>query len=117
VYGAARDAVDRARAGGGPTLIECVHYRAAPHATADDPRAYIDEARVEEERANECLGRFERLLLEAGVLSEERVQVARKDAEDLMRAGIAAAEAEPPADPELVFTHAYVNPPENMRNG
>ena len=42
---------------------------------------------------------------------------ARKDAEDLMRAGIAAAEAEPPADPELVFTHAYVDPPENMRNG
>ena len=117
VYGAARDAVDRARASGGPTLIECVHYRAAPHATADDPRAYIDLARVEEERANECLGRFERLLLDAGVLTEERAAAARQDAEDLMRAGIAAAEAEPPADPELVFTHAYVDPPENMRNG
>ena len=39
-----------------------VHYRAAPHATADDPRAYIDLDRVEQERANECLGRFERLL-------------------------------------------------------
>src|SRR6185503_11598936 len=100
VYGAARDAVERARSGGGPTLIECVHYRAAPHATADDPRAYIDVARVEEERANECLGRFERVLLDAGVLTEERVEAARKDAEDLMRAGIAAAEAEPPADPE-----------------
>jgi len=65
VYGAARDAVDRARSGGGPTLIECVHYRAAPHATADDPRAYIDLSRVEEARANECVGRFERLLLDA----------------------------------------------------
>ncbi|HST13774.1 MAG TPA: thiamine pyrophosphate-dependent enzyme [Gaiellaceae bacterium] len=117
VYGAAREAVERARSGGGPTLVECVHYRAAPHATADDPRAYIDLARVEEERANECLGRFERLLLDAGVLTEERLEVARKDAEDLMRAGIAAAEAEPAADPELVFTHAYVDPPENFRNG
>jgi pyruvate dehydrogenase E1 component alpha subunit len=117
VYGAAREAVERARSGGGPTLIECVHYRAAPHATADDPRAYIDFARVEEERANECVGRFERLLLDAGILTEERAAAARKDAEDLMRAGIAAAEAEPPADPELVFTHAYVDPPENMRNG
>jgi pyruvate dehydrogenase E1 component alpha subunit len=117
VYAAARDAVERARSGGGPTLIECVHYRAAPHATADDPRAYIDQARVEEERANECLGRFERLLLDAGVLTEERADATRKDAEDLMRAGIAAAEAEPPADPELVFTHAYVNPPENFRHG
>jgi len=117
VYGAAREAVERARSGGGPTLIECVHYRAAPHATADDPRAYIDVARVEEERANECLGRFERVLLDAGVLTEERVEAARRDAEDLMRAGITAAEAEPPADPELVFTHAYVDPPENMRRG
>jgi pyruvate dehydrogenase E1 component alpha subunit len=117
VYGAAREAVERARSGGGPTLIECVHYRAAPHATADDPRAYIDLARVEEERANECLGRFERLLLDAGVLTEERLETARKEAESLMREGIAAAEAEPPADPELVFTHAYVDPPENVRNG
>jgi pyruvate dehydrogenase E1 component alpha subunit len=117
VYGAAREAVERARSGGGPTLIECVHYRAAPHATADDPRAYIDLERVEEERANECLGRFERLLLDVGVLTEERVDAARKEAEDLMRAGIAAAEAEPPADPELVFANAYVDPPGNLRNG
>ncbi|MGN6797500.1 MAG: thiamine pyrophosphate-dependent enzyme [Gaiellaceae bacterium] len=117
VYAAARDAVERARSGGGPTLIECVHYRAAPHATADDPRAYIDQARVEEERANECLGRFERLLRDAGVLTDERAQAVRQEAEDLMRAGIAAAEAEPAADPELVFTHAYVDPPENVRNG
>src|SRR6478609_4676504 len=117
VYRAAHEAVERARSGGGPTLIEAVHYRAAPHATADDPSAYIDLARVEEERANECVGRFERLLLSTGVLTEDRAQAARKEAEDLMRAGITAAEAEPPADPELVFTHAYVDPPENMRNG
>jgi pyruvate dehydrogenase E1 component alpha subunit len=117
VYGAAREAVDRARSGGGPTLIECVHYRAAPHATADDPRSYIDLARVEEERANEGLGRFERLLLDAGVLTEDRVEAARKEAEALMREGIAAAEAEPPPDPDLVFTHAYVDPPGNIRRG
>lgn len=117
VYEAARDAVERARSGGGPTFIECVHYRAAPHATADDPRAYIDLARVEEERANECLGRYETVLKELGVLDEERVAEARREAEDLMRAGITAAEAAPAPDPELVFTHAYVDPPGNMRNG
>jgi pyruvate dehydrogenase E1 component alpha subunit len=117
VYAAAREAVDRARSGGGPTLIECVHYRAAPHATADDPRAYIDLERVEQERANECVGRFERLLKDAGVLTEEHAAAVRQDAEDAMRAGIAAAEAEPPADPELVFTHAYADPPRNLRDG
>ena len=50
VYEATRDAVARARAGEGPTLIEAVTYRAAPHATADDPAAYIDLERVEEEK-------------------------------------------------------------------
>jgi hypothetical protein len=34
-----------------------------------------------------------------------------------MRAGIAAAEAEPPGDPELLFAHAYVDPPGNVRDG
>ena len=42
VYEATREAVARARAGEGPTFIEAVTYRAAPHATADDPKAYID---------------------------------------------------------------------------
>jgi pyruvate dehydrogenase E1 component alpha subunit len=117
VYGAAREAVERARAGGGPTLVECVHYRAAPHATADDPSAYVDAARVEEARTNECVGRFERTLVEAGVLTAEHAASVKRDAEELLRAGIAAAEAEPSADPELLFAHAYVDPPGNMRHG
>jgi pyruvate dehydrogenase E1 component alpha subunit len=117
VYAAAREAVERARSGGGPSFVECVHYRAAPHATADDPRAYIDLERVEQERANECVGRFERLLRDAGVLTEERAAAVRAEAEELMRAGIAAAEAEPPGDPELLFAHAYVDPPGNVRDG
>src|SRR5207344_677416 len=58
-YEATREAVTRARAGEGPTFIEAVSYRTAPHATADDPAAYIDLARVEQEKARECLGRYE----------------------------------------------------------
>ncbi len=117
VHDAARAAVDRARSGGGPTLIECVHYRAAPHATADDPRAYIDLARVEQERDRECLGQYEEYLRRLGVLDDERAEAVRLDAEELMRAGIKAAEAEPAPDPELVFAHAYVDPPGNLRRG
>jgi pyruvate dehydrogenase E1 component alpha subunit len=117
VYNAARVAVERARAGGGPTLIEAVHYRAAPHATADDPRAYVDLARVEEERARECVGRYESVLKSAGLLTDEHVEAVRREAEELMRAGIAAAESEAPADPELLFRHAYVDPPGNIRRG
>ncbi|MGH3115265.1 MAG: thiamine pyrophosphate-dependent enzyme, partial [Gaiellaceae bacterium] len=111
VYEATREAVERARAGGGPTFIEAVTYRAAPHATADDPSIYVDAERVEEERENECVGRYERYLRRLGVLTDEQVDEVKHETLELMRAGIAAAEAEPPADPSLVFDHAYADPP------
>jgi pyruvate dehydrogenase E1 component alpha subunit len=111
VYEAAREAVERARAGGGPSFIEAVHYRVAPHGTADDPRAYIDQERVDEERQHECVGRFEAELRNRGLLDDELVGRLRREAEEAMRVGIAEAEAEPPADPRAVFQHAYAEPP------
>jgi pyruvate dehydrogenase E1 component alpha subunit len=117
VWEAARDAVERARAGGGPTFVEAVHYRVAPHATADDPHAYVDLARVEEERARECVGQYESFLRRVGVLSDALVGETRRTAEEAMRVGIAAAEAEPAPDEALLFDHAYVDPPPNLRDG
>ena len=111
VYEATREAVDRARSGGGPTFIEAVTYRAAPHATADDPRAYIDPERVEQEIRNECVGRYERYLRRLGILGDELDAAIKADATAALRAGIAAAEAEPEPDLGLLFEHAYANPP------
>jgi pyruvate dehydrogenase E1 component alpha subunit len=111
VYEATREAVERARAGEGPTFIEAVTYRTAPHATADDPKAYIDLERVEEERKHECVGRYEEYLQRLGVLTDEHVQQVRAEAADLMREGIAEAEAEPPADPALLFENTFADPP------
>ena len=107
VYEATCEAVARARSGEGPTFIEAVTYRCAPHATADDPSAYIDAERVEAERRNECFSRYERYLQRVGVLSDEAIEAARTEALELMRAGIAAAEAMPEPDPELVTRNAY----------
>ncbi len=111
VFEATRDAVARARAGEGPTFIEAVTYRCAPHATADDPRAYIDLERVEEERKRECVGRYERYLRRLGVLTDATADQVRAEAADVMRRGIAEAEGEPAADVGLVFEHAYAEPP------
>jgi pyruvate dehydrogenase E1 component alpha subunit len=110
-FEATREAVARARAGEGPTFVEAVSYRTAPHATADDPRAYVDLERVEEEKKRECVGRFEGYLRRAGILHDDLAVSIRAEAVDAMRAGIAAAEAEPPADVGLLFEHAYVDPP------
>jgi pyruvate dehydrogenase E1 component alpha subunit len=116
VYDATREAVARARAGEGPTLIEAVTYRCAPHATADDPTAYIDLGRVEAERGRECVGRYEAYLRRLGLLSEEAAEAVRADAAQLMRDGIAAAEAEPPADPSLLFSRAFADPPASFES-
>ena len=118
VYEAAREAVERARAGGGPTLIEAVHYRAAPHATADDPRAYIDLARVEEERARECVGQYETFLRRIGVLDRR----ARRSRCARTRRTCCAPGSPPPRPrlppiPSCSSAHAYVDPPPNMRHG
>src|SRR5215213_7238095 len=83
VYEATREAVDRAHAGKGPTFIEAVSYRAAPHATADDPSAYIDLERVEEEKRNECVGRYERYLRRLGVLTDKLAEEIRGEAQEL----------------------------------
>ena len=96
------------------TLLEAVSYRTAPHATADDPRAYIDLERVEEEKQRECLGRYEAYLRRQGVLNDELAESTRAEAAELMREGIAAAEAEPAADVSLLFDRAYVDPPESF---
>src|SRR5262249_32987887 len=111
VYEATREAVERARAGEGPTLIEAVTYRCAPHATADDPTAYIDLGRVEEERGRGGVGGWGAYLRGLGLPPEGAGEGGRADARRLRRDGIAAAEAEPPADPELLFPHAFAAPP------
>jgi pyruvate dehydrogenase E1 component alpha subunit len=116
VYEATRTAAARARAGEGPSFIEAVTYRTAPHATADDPRAYIDLERVEEEKRNECVGRYEAYLRRLGVLDDETAAAIRDEAAEVMREAIAAAEAAPDADPGLVFEHAYADPPPSFQD-
>ena len=115
MFEATREAVARARNGEGPTFIEAITYRTAPHATADDPRAYVDLERVEEEKKRECVGRYEAYLRRNGVLHDELAGSIRAEAVNAMRAAIADAEAEPPADPRLIFEHAYVDPPPTLR--
>jgi pyruvate dehydrogenase E1 component alpha subunit len=117
VFEATRDAAVRARAGDGPTFIEAVTYRVAPHGTADDPNAYVDRERVEEEKQRECVGRYEGYLHRLGMLDDATAEQFKAEAMELMREGISAAEAQPPADPELIFEHAYADPPPTLREG
>ncbi|KPL18032.1 MAG: acetoin:2,6-dichlorophenolindophenol oxidoreductase subunit alpha [Anaerolineae bacterium SM23_84] len=73
VYGAASEAVERARAGEGPTLIECKTYRWRTHFEGE-PDTYRDPAEVKEWLAKEPIGRFKAALVKQGVLTEDEAQ-------------------------------------------
>lgn len=62
MYQATREAVERARNGGGPTLIEAICYRYGPHATADDPDRYRNPAEAEQWRGRDPVDRMRKLL-------------------------------------------------------
>lgn len=69
VYTAAKEAVDRARQGGGPTFIECVTYRMAMHTTADDPGRYRTQEEVDQWARKDPIARFEKYLTQKGLLN------------------------------------------------
>jgi pyruvate dehydrogenase E1 component alpha subunit len=74
MYQASKEAVDRARNGEGPTLIEAVTYRLGSHTTADDPTIYRDNEEVEEWKKKDPILRFEKYMIEKGLLSKESIQ-------------------------------------------
>ena len=110
VYAASRDAVDHARAGGGPTLIECVTYRLGVHTTADDPTKYRSVEEVTAWEKKDPLTRFsayleKKNLLEPGLEQQVDEEIAR---------AVQAFEAMPPADPLRIFDHAYAEMPAHL---
>ncbi len=106
-YAAIRAAFDRARAGGGPTLVEAKCYRFLSHSTDDDDRTYRDRTLVNAERKNDPLPRFERRLLDAGVIAKDDLSDLRKSVMAETNEATDAAEAAPyPAAGDL-YTNVY----------
>ncbi|MFP5214073.1 MAG: pyruvate dehydrogenase (acetyl-transferring) E1 component subunit alpha [Acidobacteriota bacterium] len=113
LYVAAREAIERARSGGGPTLIEAVTYRLSLHTTADDPKKYRKEEEVAKWAVKDPIARFEKYLTGKGLLSEEKI----KSLDDEVKAEIKAAEnrwaeiVEKGIDPLDMFDHLYEERP------
>ena len=115
VRDAVRQAAARARAGEGPQFIEAVSFRAAPHATADNPGRYVDQAQLRAARERECLGRFESRLRQLGAIDETEVRNTRDRAEAEMESAIEAAESLPEPDPKQIFDTTYALAPRGLR--
>ena len=109
-YAVTKKAVERARRGDGPALIEALTYRMEAHTTSDDPTRYRTKEELEAAAATDPIARFKLFLDNRGLWDEEleqRVDEESKAEATRMRDEIYEA---PHGDPLEVFEHVYVDP-------
>ncbi len=107
VYEVAREAVERARRGDGPTLIEAKTYRMTAHSSDDDDRRYRERAEVEEWRLKDPILRFESYLEEHGVLGPAKKEEINAEIKAEVQEASDYAENAPYADPEEALECVY----------
>jgi 2-oxoisovalerate dehydrogenase E1 component alpha subunit len=106
-YRLAKDAVDRARAGGGPSLIELRTYRFYSHTSDDDDRTYRSREEVEEWRKKDPILRFERYLKEAEVLDDKGIESLREEAKSDVADGVKQANESEFPEPSSGALHVF----------
>jgi TPP-dependent pyruvate/acetoin dehydrogenase alpha subunit len=111
---ATREAVEKARTGGGPTLVEAVTYRLLAHTTADDPKRYRKDEEVKAWEARDPLPRFATYLHSRNLLSEKIEQVMEEEIVAEIEAATRAYESFR-ADPLEFFEHMYAEMTPELR--
>lgn len=106
-YEAMKAAVDRARDGGGPTLIECMTYRFHPHTSDDDDRTYRTREEVEEAKRKDPLVVFGNYLKEIGLIDDQGIESLRTELKAEVDAAVDEAWNAPDPDPETALRHVF----------
>jgi pyruvate dehydrogenase E1 component alpha subunit len=107
VYEKVNKAVERARPGRGPTLIECKTYRYRGH-WEGDPEVYRTKEEVKEWKRRDPLKKFKKYLLENGIAQSKEISFVEKKIEDEMKDAVKYAQASPPPRPESALEDLYV---------
>lgn len=106
VYEAAKVAVDRARAGQGPTLIECLTYRHKGHSKSDK-NLYRTKEEIEQWKTKDPIGRFETKLVDAGTMTQAEVDEVSETVRNAVRTAIQDASNAPDSDPGELLSSVY----------
>jgi pyruvate dehydrogenase E1 component alpha subunit len=104
-------ALDKARAGGGPTLIEALTYRLGDHTTADDASRYRDADEVRQQWAFEPIVRLRHYLARIGIWAKENEEALQHECAAEVNRAVDAYLAIPPQGPEAMFDHLYATLP------
>jgi len=104
-YKAMHEALERARGGSGPTIVEAKCYRFLSHSTDDDDRTYRSREIIEERRKLDPVPRFEQVLIESGVIDESRAKALKQDVLRETNEATDSAEAQPYPTAESLYTN------------
>ncbi|MEV6563388.1 pyruvate dehydrogenase (acetyl-transferring) E1 component subunit alpha [Streptomyces kronopolitis] len=116
MYEVLSEAVQRARRGGGPTLVEAVTYRIEAHTNADDATRYRSAAEVETWRAHDPIALLERELAARELLTDAFVDDTKEGAEQLAADLRERMNADPALDPMDLFTHVFAEQTSQLRS-
>ena len=107
VYEAAKAAIERARNGGGPSLLEAKTYRVKGHFVGD-PELYRSKEEVEEIfKKRDPISRFEKQVLNEGLLSQKKLDDIKLEAQEVIDNALAFAKASPEPDPSELLSDVY----------
>jgi TPP-dependent pyruvate/acetoin dehydrogenase alpha subunit len=110
-----KEAVERARAGGGPTFIEALSFRMGPHSSSDDPTRYRPAAVVDEWSRKDPIARFRNWLLREGILGEEEIPALEEECAAEVAASFKRNESVPKPELSSLFEDVYGEMPEHLR--
>ena len=108
------EALDRARRGAGPTLVEALTYRLSDHTTADDATRYRDPAEVREAWLQEPLPRLRTHLRNLGIWDDAREADLRRECAQQIEAAVDEYLSAPPPNTDAMFDHLFANPPRSL---
>jgi pyruvate dehydrogenase E1 component alpha subunit len=115
VYKTTHEAIEKARKGDGPTLIECFTYRMGDHSTSDDAARYRDPKEVEEWSKKDPLDRMEKFLASKNLLDDAYKEKVAADSTASVKKAIDEFENMEPANPEDIFTYMYAEMPTQLK--
>jgi pyruvate dehydrogenase E1 component alpha subunit len=106
VHSVVSQALNKAREGKGPTLIEAITYRMGPHTTADDPKKYRPDEEVEYWKERDPIARFKQYLLEKRIWTDKFEEKIQDETTGLVEEAVVKSE-EFKQDPKEMFKHVY----------
>jgi pyruvate dehydrogenase E1 component alpha subunit/2-oxoisovalerate dehydrogenase E1 component alpha subunit len=114
VYAATKEAAEKARSGGGPTLIEALTYRMGAHSSSDDPRLYRADEEVEEWRRKDPINRLLKHLQQMGYWSANEQEALEEKLNHEILEAVAEAEKFGPPPLETLFEDVFAEIPPHL---